>query len=118
MEIVTVNIDPNAPFRASETMADLRNVAESLYFPMKTAGFWDTRLDLHLCPEEERRQECPHRLANGDLDTAAYSLSLERNRHATLQLEFPHAQITLYLRRRNLLFNHSANYAEATICQR
>ncbi len=98
MEIVTVNVDPNAPFRASETMADLRNVAESLYFPMKTAGFWDTRLDLHLCPEEERRQECPHRLANGDLDTAAYSLSLERNRHATLQLEFPHAQITLYLR--------------------
>ncbi|MDP6454015.1 MAG: hypothetical protein QF898_11950 [SAR202 cluster bacterium] len=98
MEIVTINIEPNSPYRASETMADLRNAAESMYFPMKTAGFWDSRLDFHLCPEEERRQECPHRLANGEFDIAAYSRSLERTRHATLQLEFPHAQITIYLR--------------------
>lgn len=98
MEIVTITIEPNTPFRATETMADLRNVAESMYFPMKMAGFWDSRVDLHLCPEEERREDCPHRLPNGELDTAAYCRSLERTRHATLQLEFPHAQITIYLR--------------------
>jgi len=97
MEIVKVIIEPNIPYRATETMADLRNVAESLYYPMKTAGFWDSRPDLHLCPEEERRQECPHRLANGDFDASAYSRSLERNRNVILQLEFPHAQITIYL---------------------
>ena len=97
MEIVTINIEPNRPYRATETMADLRNVAESLYFPMKVAGFWDTRIDLHLCPEEERRKECPHRRSSGEFDEDAYARSMERMRHTTLQLEFPHAQITIYL---------------------
>jgi hypothetical protein len=97
MEIVTVNIEPNRPIRATETMADLRNVSESLYFPMRVAGFWDTRPDLHLCPDEERRQECSHRQPNGEFDAKAYASTMERMRHATLQLEFPHAQITLYL---------------------
>lgn len=98
METVTVDITPNAPYRASETLADLRNAAESLYFPMKMAGFWDARLDLHLCPEEERSGECPHRLADGDLDLAAYARSLERLRNATLLLDFPHARIKIFLR--------------------
>ena len=97
MEIVTINIEPNRPIRATETMADLRNVAESLYFPMKVAGFWDTRIDLHLCPEEERRTECPHRRSNGEFDEDAYARSMERMRHVTLQLEFPQAHITIYL---------------------
>ncbi len=37
----------------------LRTVAETLYYPMQVVGFWDYQMDMHLCPQEERRQACP-----------------------------------------------------------
>lgn len=98
MIIVTVNIEPNTPYRASEALADLRNAAESMYFPMTMAGFWDSRVDMHLCPDEQLRKDCTHRLPSGQLDTIAYSRSLERERQAMIQLEFPHAEIIIYLK--------------------
>ena len=98
MNTVNITIEPNAPYRATEIVADLRNVAESLYFPMKLVGFRDTRADIHLCPEEERRKPCPHRTADGALDAVSYSRSLERERQAILEVTFSHAGVSVYLR--------------------
>ena len=98
MNTVNITIEPNAPYRATEIVADLRNVAESLYFPMKLVGFRDVRAEIHLCPEEERGESCPHRTPEGSLDTATYSRSLERHRQATLEVAFEHADVSIYLR--------------------
>ncbi len=98
METVNITIDPNAPYRATEIVADLRNVAESLYFPMKLVGFRDTRADIHLCPEEEKGDPCAHRTPEGSLDLASYSRSLERELQAILEVAFGHADVSIYLR--------------------
>ena len=66
MDRVTINIDCDGSARASEIIADLRNVAETLFFPMKLAGFWDAQADIHLCPDEERGEACFHRLPPAD----------------------------------------------------
>ena len=83
--------------RASEIIADLRTVAETLYFPMKMVGFRDHQQDMHLCPHEERQQPCPHELSKSDPNYVDYEVTLERERQANLRLDFPHAQVTLYL---------------------
>ena len=83
--------------RASEILADLRTVAETLYFPMKLVGFWDFQADLHLCPQEERREECPHKLPVGHRGRVEYVSTLQRERRASLELCFPHAGITVFM---------------------
>ena len=97
MDRVTVNIEAEGGTRASEIIADLRSAAETLYFPMKLVGFWDHRADMHLCPQEERRQECPHRLPDTDAGRLHYELTLQRERRANLEVTFPHAGIAIYL---------------------
>ena len=94
---VVVNLETDSSFRASEIVADLRNAAETLYFPMKLVGFWDSRADIHLCPQEERREECPHRLATSDPRHIDYSRTLQTERQANLEVVFPHAGISIYL---------------------
>ncbi len=59
MERVVVEIRTEGDYRGTETVADLRNAAETLYFPIRLVGFWDRRVDMHLCPQEERQQPCP-----------------------------------------------------------
>ena len=97
MEHVVVEIATDGAYRASETIADLRNAAETLYFPMRLVGFWDRRADLHLCPQEERRQPCPHRLPEDDPAHVDYALQLQRDRGGSLEVYFPHAEIAVYL---------------------
>ena len=97
MENVTINIQSDGDLRASETIADLRNAAEVLFFPMKLVGFWDYQADMHLCPQEERRQKCPHTLPKDDPQHVDYAVSLQRQRGANLAVTYPHAQVVLYL---------------------
>ena len=97
MDKTVINIESGGATRASETIADLRNAAETLYFPMKMVGFWDERLNIHLCPQEERRQECPHNLPQSNPDRVEYEHTLQRERHSNLQITFPHAGVTVYL---------------------
>ena len=97
MDRVTITIDREGGSRPSEILADLRAVAETLYFPMKLVGFWDSRADIHLCPQEERRQPCPHRLPAGDADPTGYETTISRERRGSLQVVFPHAGIAIYL---------------------
>ena len=97
MNRVVVGIETESGIRASEIMADLRNVAEALYFPMKLVGFWDHQADAHLCPHEERRVACPHKLPESDQGYVAYSDTLQRERQANVEVVFRHAQVTIYL---------------------
>ena len=97
MDQVVVDIKTDSGTRASEIVADLRTAAETLYFPMKLVGFWDHRADMHLCPQEERRQECPHKLPESDPGYVEYAYALQRERGANLEIFFPHAGITIYL---------------------
>tara|TARA_Y100000588_G_scaffold6255_1_gene7542 strand:- start:11472 stop:11792 length:321 start_codon:yes stop_codon:yes gene_type:complete len=96
MNKVTVNITSENGYRASETIADLRNAAETLYFPMKLAGFWDSRDGIHLCPEEERHKACSH-LGEESKALAEYANLLQRDRQANLEVFFTHAGVRIFL---------------------
>ena len=97
MDRVTITIDTEGGSRPSEILADLRAVAETLYFPMRLVGFWDSKADIHLCPQEERREPCPHRLPAGDADRVDYEATISRERRGSLYVSFPHAEIAIYL---------------------
>ena len=97
MDRVTINIETDGGTRASETIADLRNAAETLYFPMTLVGFWDYQADMHLCPQEERQQACPHNLPENDPQRVEYESTLQRERRASVAIMFPHARVTIYL---------------------
>ena len=97
MDDVVLDIKTEGGSRASEIIADLRTAAETLYYPMKVVGFWDHRADMHLCPQEERRQDCPHKLPETDPDYVDYSHTLQRDRRANLRVTFPHAGVAVYL---------------------
>ncbi len=94
---ITLAIETESDARASEILADLRTVAETLYFPMKMVGFWDYEADIHLCPQEERRQLCPHKLPANHPDHVEYVSTLQRERRASLELHFPHAGVKIYM---------------------
>ena len=97
MDRVVVNFETDSKMRASETVADLRNAAETLYFPMRLAGFWDYQADMHLCPQEERQKECPHNLPESDPGYVTYIETLQRERRSNLEVFFPHANVAIYL---------------------
>ena len=97
MDRVTITIATEGGSRPSEILADLRAVAETLYFPMRLVGFWDSRIDVHLCPQEERRERCPHKLPEGDSDRVDYETTISRERRGSLKVLFPHAGIAIYL---------------------
>ena len=48
MDRVIIRIETDDGTRASETIADLRNAAEVLYFPMTLVGFWDHQAESRL----------------------------------------------------------------------
>ena len=94
---ITLAIETESASRASEILADLRTVAETLYFPMKMVGFWDYGADLHLCPQEERREPCPHKLPEEHPGRVEYVSTLQKERRASLELHFPHAGVKIYM---------------------
>ena len=94
---ITLTVETDSDARASEILADLRSVAETLYYPMKLVGFWDHRADMHLCPQEERGETCPHNLPAGHPQRVEYINTLQRERRASIELNFPHAGITIFL---------------------
>ena len=97
MNRAAIDIQTHGGARPSEVLADLNLAAEALYFPMKMVGFWDERNGAHLCPQEERRQPCPHGLPKNDPAHVDYELAVQRDRRANLRATFPHAGITIYL---------------------
>ena len=98
MNRARIRVEVDGAARPSEIIADLRTAAETLYFPMRVVGFWDHARDLHLCPHEERRQECPHLIPEGQPGRVDYVTSLQRERQANLEVYFEHADVSMYMR--------------------
>ena len=96
---ISVNIGEHAVFSATHILADLRTVSEVLFHPLKQVGFWDNGPNgAHLCPHQNRGLQCPHKLAYEDPDYSEYSVTLERELNAVLEVHFPHAQVYIYLK--------------------
>ena len=81
MDKVTIDIKTEGGSRPSEIISDLRNATEALYYPMTLAGFWDYQADLHLCPQKDRREECPHKLPAADPRYVKYTQTMQRDRN-------------------------------------
>ena len=97
MRKVTINIDTESDFRASEIIADLRNTAELLYHPMKLVGFWDLCTDGHMCPQIQKGNKCTHREKSREQALKEYRVIVEQELHGVMEINFPHANIYIYL---------------------
>jgi hypothetical protein len=97
LEKIQVEITSDGDSRPSEIISDLRTVAEALFYPMQMCGFLDESDSMHLCPQMERRQPCPHVLNDKTINQESYRKTLERERKASLRVYYSHANISLYL---------------------
>ena len=98
MERITVLLDSHGSSRASEIVADLRNVAEALYHPFRLVAYWDAQAEgRHTCPQTDRGEECPHELPSGEPGHVLYAQTVERELEGSLELYFPHAEVSIYL---------------------
>lgn len=99
MHRVEVKIETQGGFRATEVIADLRNVAEILFNPLRLVGFWDDQAGgLHLCPQEQMGRECLHKLPQRDPRHVDYATTADDQLRAILEVNFPHAGLLVYLR--------------------
>ena len=98
MTSVTVDIHTESGFRATEILADLRNVAEVLFYPMMCVGFWDGPSGGHICPQLQRGEECSHSNVPGPEPLAAYRLTVEDQLRGSIEVVFPHADVNIFLR--------------------
>lgn len=97
MERIEIVIPRSASYQANEMIADLRNVAETLFHPMRMVGYWDEPSRDHLCPQAQRRKPCPHNLPLGDPHRVEYLYTVEHDLDAALEVSFPHARVRVYL---------------------
>lgn len=96
---VVVSIEDNEVFKPTEIIADLQVVAETLFHPLRTVGLWDFHADdMHICPQERKGDKCPHKLSPDSPDYISYSDTAQRDLGARLRVQFPHANVSLYLR--------------------
>ncbi len=94
---VIVDIHTDSDFRATEIVADLRNTAEILFFPMKCVGFWDVPTGGHICPRIQRGHECPHQNRPAPETLDGYRDTVENELRGVLEVAFPHADVYVYL---------------------
>ena len=98
IERITVSLDSDGSSRASEIVADLRNVAEALFHPLRLVAYWDAQAEgRHICPQADRGEECPHHLPPGSPDHVPYGQTVDRDLAGTLEVCFPHAGLSIYL---------------------
>lgn len=97
MEQVVVQFSGAGSYQPTQIPADLRNAVETLFSPMKMAGYWDEPTSDHLCPQSRLRRPCPHTLPPGDAGHVPYLTTLERDLDAVLDVYFPHARLHVYL---------------------
>ncbi len=97
MDTVEIDIRTNSGYRPTEMTADLRNAAETIYFPMKAVAYWDVRAKDHRCPQTMLGGKCPHVLPPADPKFVEYRVTAERDLDAVLDVYFPHAQVHVYM---------------------
>jgi hypothetical protein len=99
MNHVQINIEAEGSFRATEVIADLRNVTETLFSPFKLVGFWDDQADgMHICPQEQLGRECLHKLPTDDPRYVDYAITADKDMRAVLEVSFSHAGLIIYLK--------------------
>jgi len=99
MHSIQINIESEGGFRATEVIADLRNVVETLFNPLKLVGFWDDQADgMHLCPQEQLGRECLHKLPPNDPRHVDYVTTAEDDMRAVLEVSFSHASLLVYMK--------------------
>lgn len=92
--LVEVSIETSSVYRASESVADLRNVAEILYHPFRTVGFWDQSSGEHLCPHTQY-SACRH--TDKDTGKQAYRQTVVDELDGLLEVWFPEAGLSIFL---------------------
>ena len=97
MARVTVDIRTESDFRSTEVVADLRNTAEILFYPMRCVGFWDIPTGGHICPQLQAGKECPHRGRPEDDAQEEYRRTVGDDLRGALEVVFPHAGVHIYL---------------------
>lgn len=97
MTKVTIQILTGGDFRATEIVADLRNAAEILYYPMRCVGFWDMPTGGHICPQLQSGQECPHLERPASDAPDGYRRTVEDELRGALEVVFPHAGVHIFL---------------------
>ena len=95
LEIINVSVEGSGIYRGTEIVADLRNVAETLFHPFRSIGFWDKKSGEHLCAELLKREECIHEANSKGLDK--YRKFLEEKNNAILEISFTHAEMSIFL---------------------
>ena len=99
MHNIQINIESDGGFRATEVIADLRNVVETLFNPLKLVGFWDDQADgMHLCPQEQLGRECLHKLPSNDPRHVDYVTTAEDYMRAVLEVSFSHSSLLVYMK--------------------
>lgn len=99
MNHVNVTIECEGGFRATEIIADLREVAETLFNPLKLVGFWDSQADgMHICPQEQLGRYCPHQLPATDPNHVSYTTTADEQMRAILEVYFAHSDLTIYMK--------------------
>ena len=53
---------------------------------------------MHLCPQEQLGRECVHKLPLEDPGHVDYAVTADNDMRAVLEVSFPHAGLTIYLR--------------------
>ena len=97
MQRVEIAVKTRSGYRASEMMADLRNAAELLFFPMRSVGYWDLSSSDHGCPQAQLGHTCPHLLPPEAPGFVDYLVTVERDLDGVLDIFFPHARVHIYL---------------------
>jgi hypothetical protein len=97
IKTVVLHIETDGDYRASEIVADLRNTAEILFFPLKVVGYWDSPTGDHLCPPASIGNECPHAQPHDSPKYTPYLKMIEEELNGVLHVEFPHAKVSVYL---------------------
>ena len=92
---IKVQLETPPEYRGTEIIGDLRGIAETLFYPFKFVGFWDGQTGNHLCPMKEAGKDCPHGTDDGA--KSSYATTIEDELAGELAVEFPHADLTLYL---------------------
>ena len=99
MHRIQINIETEGGFRATEVIADLRIVVETLFRPFKLVGFWDYQDNgMHVCPQEQLGRECLHKLPADDPRHVDYITPAENDMRAVLEVSFSHASLLIYMK--------------------
>ncbi|MDP6102279.1 MAG: hypothetical protein QF579_03095 [Dehalococcoidia bacterium] len=99
MHRVRINIEAENSLRATKVIADLCNVAEIVFNPLKLVEFWNQQADgVHLYPQVQLGRECLPKPPPSDPWHVGYVTTADRDMRAVLEVNSSRADSYLYLK--------------------